>query len=364
MASIAKTQKSLRVASDSAHLELTTIDVVQNLKDYEILVKNHSAGVNHVDNYFLENKWSTPGTGSGVVVAGDVVKVGSKVSRFKLGDTIAAFTFGFDSQDTEAGAYQEYSKILESNSFNFRLEPATGNEIPAGPIKTYESGASIANNFITVGISIFHTFGHIDEKKTLLIYGASTGVGQVALQYAHYIGWRVIAIASAKHHQNLKELGADVVIDYHSDHLAQDIIDLKEDIDFAYVTTGGTKALEEVYEALPTTRAIKLESIQVADISFIKRKKQNIDYGFTRAFTSAGNSIEYGNGTYYHSKPGTLRALKEWVLIVEKLYKEGVWKAKAVTVLSHGLKSVKEGEDLLREGKFGGKRLVVRINDQ
>jgi NADPH:quinone reductase-like Zn-dependent oxidoreductase len=49
----------------------------------------------------------------------------------------------------------------------------------------------------------------------ILVYGASTAVGQYAIQHLKWVGERVVGVASAKHHAWLKSLGADQLVDYH-----------------------------------------------------------------------------------------------------------------------------------------------------
>ncbi|KAH3675828.1 hypothetical protein WICMUC_002474 [Wickerhamomyces mucosus] len=363
--SIPETQKALKVTKDQQHLELKTVAVNPTLGPYEILVKVIAAGINHVDNYFLDGKWSTEGTGSGITASGIVLRIGENVTRFKEGDTIASFQFGSDENNKDHGAYQEYTKVLESNSFKFPLTTfEDGDIVPSGTVTTFEKAASVAASLITVGISIYHQFelaNKDNNKKTILIYGGSTSVGELAVIYSHYIGWKVIAIASSKHHERLKNLGADIVIDYHSDDLTQDIKNLGQDIDFAYVTTGGQQALKQIYDSLPSDREIKLESIEYPNIDFIQDKKSNVKFSFTRAFTSHGQRIKYGNGWENDPYPGILESIKKWVLIVEDLHKKGLIQAREERIIPDGLNGVNYGLNLLKTGG-AVERLVVRVD--
>lgn len=365
MTTIPNTQRAVKINEDHKLVVLENVPVSTDIDDNEILVKVRAAALNHVDYYFADYKWASPGTGSGTCLAGDVVAVGKGVTRFKAGDTITSFTFGSDSQFQDHGAFQQYAKVLETNSFQFGLEGfSEGSEIQRGPLRTYEEGASVANALITIGISIYHTFGHTNESnKTILIYGGSTNVGQLTIQYAHNLGWRIITIASQRYESLLKRLGADIVLDYHSDTLVDDIKNLNEPIDFAYVTTGGQESVKVVYQALPEDRPIKLEGLQVPDISYIEPKKSNVHYEMTRAFTSHEKVIIYADGKTFGPKEGTVKSLKEFIPIVEKLNKDGKLEHLPIKVLPGGFDAVDKGLDLLREGKVSNERLIIRVNE-
>ncbi|NIQ07981.1 MAG: zinc-binding dehydrogenase, partial [Candidatus Korarchaeota archaeon] len=68
-----------------------------------------------------------------------------------------------------------------------------------------------------VGLTAYQSLydaGHLEENQTVLILGASGGVGSFAIQLAKAKGANVIGIASEKNHEYMKELGADETITY------------------------------------------------------------------------------------------------------------------------------------------------------
>ena len=71
--------------------------------------------------------------------------------------------------------------------------------------------------------------------ETVLIQGGAGGVGSFAVQYARHVGARVIATASARNHDYLRELGADQVIDY----TAVDFAQATPPCDVVFDTVGG-----------------------------------------------------------------------------------------------------------------------------
>jgi NADPH:quinone reductase-like Zn-dependent oxidoreductase len=76
---------------------------------------------------------------------------------------------------------------------------------------------------------------HLSKGQTALIHGGAGGVGSYAVQLAHWAGARVITTASARHHDFLRGLGADQVIDYTTTPFE----DVVHDVDVVFDTVGG-----------------------------------------------------------------------------------------------------------------------------
>jgi NADPH:quinone reductase-like Zn-dependent oxidoreductase len=125
-------------------------------------------------------------------VAGRVAAVGKGVTNFKVGDEVFGYT-------REAGAYAEFVLV---NAASLAYRPAS---ISA------EVGAAIA----LVGQTATQILGlsKIKAGQTLLILGASGGVGTLAIQLARNFGVKVIATARESKAEALRQLGAEQVID-------------------------------------------------------------------------------------------------------------------------------------------------------
>ena len=170
----------------------------------QVLVKIEAAGVNPVDTYLRSGIHAhapklpyTPGKdGAGVVEA-----VGSEVTGLKPGDRV--LTAG-----SISGTYAEYSLCEESHLGKL-------------PDKVeFEMGAGVWTPYATSCRALFQK---ADEKpgETVLIHGASGGVGLAAVQWAKNAGLTVIGTASSEEGRSLVlSEGADAVFDHHSeDHL-------------------------------------------------------------------------------------------------------------------------------------------------
>jgi len=134
--------------------------------------------------------------------AGTIAAVGSGVKRFKVGDLVYAYAF-------EGGFYAEYVAVPESE-----VAP-----IPRG-LSPREAGALGADG-ITALRGLEDTL-HLEKGETLMIFGASGGIGHIAVQLAKRMGAKVLAVASKPDGVALvRRLGADVAVDGHKEDVAQ-----------------------------------------------------------------------------------------------------------------------------------------------
>ncbi len=170
------------------------------IKPDQLLVKVHASSVNPID-------WKTRKgmisilTGNkfplilGFDVAGEVVAVGSQVTRFKGGDAI------YGSTSFPGGAYAEFAAIPE----NLAVAKPTN--------MSYEQAATVPLAALTA-LQSLRDLGNIKSGQKVLINGASGGVGVFAVQIAKALGAEVTGVCSAKNLDLVKSLNADLVIDY------------------------------------------------------------------------------------------------------------------------------------------------------
>lgn len=131
----------------------------------------------------------------GSVLAGEVESVGKAVIKFKPGDRI------YGSSD-ELGAYAEYACRKEKSALFL---------IPKN--LTFEEAASIPYGALTA-LYFLHNLAGLKPGQTVLVKGASGGVGVYAIQLAKYFGAEVTGVCSTPNIEFVKSLGADKTIDY------------------------------------------------------------------------------------------------------------------------------------------------------
>jgi NADPH:quinone reductase-like Zn-dependent oxidoreductase len=189
------------VAHEYGAPDVLKIEQVQRPEpaDDEALVRVIASSVNPADPLTLSGKYAKEfGTHlpliSGYDIAGVVEKTGANVTQLKVGDAVYGYpTFG--------GGWADYVKVKEwevaakPKSLNF-VEAAA---VPMGALTAWQSLVDVAK---------------LQPGQTILIHGGSGGVGSFAVQIAKARGARVIATASTANQDLLKQLGADVAVDY------------------------------------------------------------------------------------------------------------------------------------------------------
>ncbi len=191
-------------------------------KEDEMLVKVFAAGVNSFDGVMRSGKYAKPnGTQlpwhPGYDIAGVIEKVGAKVTKFKVGDPVYAFI-----AILKGGGYAEYALAKETDA---ALKPSTISFVEAA------GAPSVA---LTAWQAIVDK-ANLQPGQTVLIHGASGGVGLFAIPIAKVRGAKVFATASTANQDFLKELGADVAIDYKT----QKFEDIAKDVDVVIDGVGG-----------------------------------------------------------------------------------------------------------------------------
>ena len=136
--------------------------------------------------------------------AGTIVAIGEGVERFAVGDRVYAESFMND----KGGGYAQYVVVSEK-----MVAP-----MPDGLDMLMAGGLPIAGATALSGLEALET----GNETKLMLWGASGGVGHVALQLAKRMGARVFAIASGVDGVELaKQLGADEAVDGHDDDVGQ-----------------------------------------------------------------------------------------------------------------------------------------------
>jgi NADPH:quinone reductase-like Zn-dependent oxidoreductase len=188
-------------------------------KENEILVKVIAAGVNPVDGGIRSGKYAkffgsklpfTPGYD----VAGIVKQ--SKIDKYKVGDAIYAY-LDLD----RGGGYAEYVIVKDREAS------------PKPKSLTFEQAAAVPLVALTAWQALID-IAKLSAGQTVLIHGGSGGVGSFAIQIAKARGAKVLATASTPNQELLKQLGADVAIDY----TKQKFEDVAKDVDVVMDSVG------------------------------------------------------------------------------------------------------------------------------
>ena len=194
----------------------------------QIKVKLQAAGVNPVDTKIRSRGLfygARPPAILGCDGAGEVVEVGDDVSRFQPGDQV---WFCHGGLGREPGNYAEYT-VLEESRAEFK------------PARVDMLQAAAAPLVLITAWEALYDRGRLEEGQDVLIHAGAGGVGHVAIQMAKLRGARVITtVSSPEKAEFAQSLGADAVIDYRREDLAEAVQELTEGrgVDLVFDTVG------------------------------------------------------------------------------------------------------------------------------
>lgn len=202
---------------DVIHME--SVEIPTPAPD-EVLIQVGAASINPVDYKIREGQFPPVQADQlpltlGRDLAGIVQAVGSRVGNVRKGDAVFSMV-GAD------GSYADYALVKASYV------------APVPPKLDFATAASIPLAAQTAWQALFD-HGGLQHEQSVLIHGASGGVGHFAVQLAKAAGATVYATASAENIEFLRALGADLAIDYEAQHFE----DICQDIDLVVDLVAG-----------------------------------------------------------------------------------------------------------------------------
>jgi NADPH2:quinone reductase len=251
---------------------------VPECRPQDLLIRVAAAGVNPVDwkecEGFLKPFYDSYGDTwvPGYDAAGVVAGVGTDAHGFKAGDRVVAFS---DRRENgHNGTFAEYVRVL----------PNAVCKIPDAV--TFEDAAALVTAGLTGYQALFRAEkGALKPADSVLIHGASGGVGSYAVQFARNAGLRIAATCSQKNVTYVRSLGADEVIDYAAGSIAERVRNWNSrGVDVVIDCVSGD-SLPDALEALVVNgRLISIATLnQDGDIA--RQTDEAASRGFTKSFS-------------------------------------------------------------------------------
>ena len=173
----------------------------------DVLVRVEAVGVNPVETYIRAGTYARKPTLPAILgnnCAGIVQQVGAEVTNFKTGDRVFV-------DETSTGAYAEYAVSPVAS-----VHPLPG-------VLSFGQGAALSTPYLTAYRALFHR-GFSRPGETVLVHGASGGVGVAAVQFAQHYGMRVFGTAgTAEGEEAVKKAGAHFVFNHRREDYLDDI---------------------------------------------------------------------------------------------------------------------------------------------
>ena len=236
-------------------------------KPDELLVEVHAAGLNPIDNMIPAGtfkailKFELPAT-LGSDIAGVVVEVGTRVTRFKPGDAVFASVF-----DLGRGSIAEFAAVPESVA------------APMPAKLDFVQAASIPMVGLTSWQALKERAGVRADQKVFIPAG-SGGIGTFAIQLAKYFGAKVATTTSTGNVELVAALGANEVIDYNK----QDFDKVLHGYDVVLGTLRGDAIEKAVGILKPGSKIVSL--IGPLDAAFARARRLNFVLQFVFALMS------------------------------------------------------------------------------
>lgn len=176
----------------------------------EVRLRHTAIGVNYLDTYYRSGAYPLPlPSGLGSEAAGVVEAVGEGVTTLKVGDRVA---YG-------AGPIGSYSQARNMPANRLSKLPDTISD---------ETAAAMMLKGMTVRYLLRETY-KVKAGETILWHAVAGGVGLIAVQWAKYLGVRVIGTTSSPEKAALaKSMGCDEVINYTSENVAERVRELTD----------------------------------------------------------------------------------------------------------------------------------------
>lgn len=221
----------------------------------EVLIRVAAAGVNRPDMVQRQGHYPPPAGASdvlGLEVAGTVAALGEGITRLQVGDAVCALVSG--------GGYAQYCTAAEACCL----------PIPQG----YDMirAAALPETYFTVWHNLFQR-ARLQAGETILIHGGSSGIGTSAIQLAKSFGVRVLTTAgSTEKCRACAALGADRVIDYHSEDFTEVVAEVtgKRGVDVILDMVGG--------DYLPRNVKSLATEGRLVNIAFLKGAKVEMNF--------------------------------------------------------------------------------------
>jgi len=168
------------------------------LRENEVLVKVHASSINRPDLVQREGKYPPPAGDSeilGLEVAGTIEELGPGVTGWQVGERVLTLVGG--------GGYAEYAAAYANHLMR----------IPES--MSFEEAACVCESYITAFLNVF-MIGGLKDGETALLHGGGGGVNTAAIQLCKALApnSKLIVTASPEKMDRVKELGADLVINF------------------------------------------------------------------------------------------------------------------------------------------------------
>ena len=316
----------------------------------------------------MPSAFPTPGAIIGNDFVGTVVAIHPSSppairNRLPLGTTVCGLIHGANTGDPSNGAFATY--IRASAPLVLRV-PGTW---------TPSDAATLGSGLTTAIVALFAKGSGLELPVSpdnpalpgeplvdVLVYGASTSTGTMAIQLLKLSGARVITTCSPRNFELVKGYGADVVFDYADPETSSRIREVTNgELEYALdiIADGESGRCCQGAISRYGGNLTMLEKYEWDKGENLKRK--TVDVRFPLALEIFGKELKLGKGYERPASGERMKEAEKWFEVYQRLLDEGKLKAHPVKVLEEGWESVVEGLKVLKSGSVSGYKIVVPL---
>ncbi|KAL0930677.1 Enoyl reductase LovC 2 [Colletotrichum truncatum] len=341
-------------------LAVTNDAPVPELEDDMILISTKAVALNPVDNK-MQGRLITPGAIAGHDFSGTVLAIGSNAAKvtpvpLAIGDRVCSAVQGMHDLTPAVGAFAE---IVGASAHACLKVPENMSDAQA---------ASLGTAVATIGLALFGSLGipgHPDAPMTgekgrnILIYGASSSVGTMAVQLAKLSGMNVIGTCSPKNYDLVKSYGADILFDYNSKTCIEDIRSYtKNGLKFALDCISEVDTMAFCYACLGRTGGKYTRLEPFPDV--LHTRKQTVTPDWVLGPTMHGKRINWPLPFERDANAEVKEFARKWFVTAQRLLDEGKLRPHPVKLLE-GFPAILEGLKILESKAISGQKLVVQL---
>ncbi|KAF2686193.1 putative alcohol dehydrogenase [Lentithecium fluviatile CBS 122367] len=346
---------AIKVAG-TGKVEIVQTCPVPHTGDEDVLVRVVCVALNPVDWKSVDLS-PTPGATWGCDFSGVAVTIGSAVkASLNVGDRVCGGTFGNNPDNPNNGAFAEY--VTVPGDLVFKIPSAM----------SFEKAATLGIGLSTIGLSLYHVFklplptAPVTEPRSVLVYGAGTATGTLAIQFLKMSGLHPIATCSPRSFERVKALGATKCFDYHSPACGTDIKAYTDNkLEYALDCITDTGSMKICYTSIGSSggRYVALDPFPIRG-----HTRRSVKPSWIIAFTIQGRPINWQRPFKRDARPRDREFAEMWYKLCQGLMEKNAFETHPIEVKPGGLEGVIKGADLGRKGLLSGAKLVYRLPEQ
>ncbi|KAK6846352.1 hypothetical protein PG987_001540 [Apiospora arundinis] len=318
----------------------------------EILIKVHYAAQNPTD--WKSAGAAKPGRIVGCDFAGTVAA--SNGSSWREGQRVAGWVHGCSVNPTR-GAFAEYA-VTDSTLV-----------YPIPDKMSYQDAAVVPLAFATAVQALFQRLKLPEPSKPaksafpILINGGTSSVGKYAVQLAKMAGLFVVATASKRNHELLKQLGADATVDYNDADWVDQVKKVTHDgLEYAFDCISEKETTPVVAQCLSPTKGGHIMCILPRKTAELPQELQNkVRVESTIAYSVFGRPLKYGDFDNYGGETPADKAFWEkYLALLPEYLESGRVKPNKVKEFG-GFEDIQKGFEIHAQGKVSAEKLVYKI---